>query len=112
LTPFSLYASVNVGQSHLDFIFTGCTDFPSCSATGHDPFSALHADPSWTPAPPGTPLDTTPAAELVANGGTSPVLELSGLVLVGLRVVGTGILRRKHIMQPGRSSSRIPADPI
>jgi hypothetical protein len=64
--PFTLTVNVNntsvpgvtcdatESQNYMDYIFTGCTDWPSCSA------------------PPGTPIDDIPESTLLATGGVRP----------------------------------------
>lgn len=89
----------------LDFIFTGCTDWPACSATYSydpdlmEPLSELYVDPTWTTAAPGAPLDDIPESVLIANGGAAPASspEPGSLLLIGAGLLGVaGALRRKR----------------
>ena len=91
-SPFTLTVNVNNTsvndvtcdatecQNYIDYIFTGCTDWPSCSApyTGPpgtllEPVSELYVDPSFTTALPGATIDDIPESTLLASGGAGPV---------------------------------------
>lgn len=120
-TPFTLTVAVNNPsisdvscdstecQNYIDFIFTGCTDWPSCSAPYSpnpdllEPLSELYVDPSFTTALPGTPIDDIPESTLLATGGAGPVSpvpipEPGSLFLLGtaLMAVGGACRRRQR----------------
>jgi hypothetical protein len=66
-------------QNYIDYIFTGCTDWPTCSATYSlnpdllEPLKELYVDPSFTTALPGATIDDIPESSLLATGGVGPV---------------------------------------
>lgn len=67
--PTNFGFAVNAGQNELDFIFTGCDNYSPTGCSGTDePISALLVDPSFSTAPPGTPIAGMPEADLVAAG--------------------------------------------
>ncbi len=95
-----------VCQNFLDFVFTGCVDWPSCSASYDtdvpepllEPVSELYDDPSWVTAPPGTPLEPISESVLLANGGAAPsaIPEPSSLILLAGGLAGVHIRKRQR----------------
>jgi len=87
----------------LDFIFTGCISYPACSSSIDEPVYGLLVDPNWSPALPGTPLDTIPESVLFADGGVAPtnpaVPEPGSLLLLGTGFFGLlGAARKKLLV--------------
>jgi PEP-CTERM motif len=83
----------------LDFIFTGCISYPGCHSS-NEPVYGLLVDPNWSPALPGTPLDTIPESVLFADGGVAPpsstTPEPASFLLMGSGLLAMGgILRRR-----------------
>ncbi|HUB79721.1 MAG TPA: PEP-CTERM sorting domain-containing protein [Bryobacteraceae bacterium] len=108
-TGFSMTIYASNGANFADFIFTGCNTYnPAadpinpCFADQNtdEPIVGLYVDPSWTIAPPGTPVDDIPESTLIADGGIEPVTsvpEPGSLPLLGsalLAIVGMSILRK------------------
>ena len=96
LGNFSVTASSGT-TNNLDFIFTGCLSFPSCSANG-EPVAGLLVDPSWSIAAPGTPLDTIPESVLFADKGFAPssTPEPPALILLGSGLLSLAIFLRRR----------------
>lgn len=90
LGNFSVTAASGTTNT-LDFIFTGCLLFPSC-ASSDDPVGGLLVDPSWSPALPGTPLDTIPESVLFADAGVSPSGPTTTPESGSFLLLGTGLL--------------------
>jgi hypothetical protein len=108
-TPFSMTVYASNGGNYADFIFTGCDTynpaFPTnpCFADQNpwEPIVGLYVDPSWTIAPPGTPVDDVVESTLIADGGIEPVTgvpEPGSVLLLGstvLTIVGMSMLRKR-----------------
>jgi hypothetical protein len=84
----------------VDFIFTGCISYPACSGS-NEPVYGLLVDPSWSPALPGTPLDTIPESVLFADAGVGPpsstTPELASFFLMGSGLLAMGGILRRQI---------------
>jgi PEP-CTERM motif len=102
LGKFSVTGAGVAGTNTLDFIFTGCISYPACTGS-NDPVYGLLVDPNWSPALPGTPLDTIPESVLFADGGAAPVIsrtpEPGSLLLFGTGLLWiVGAARRKLLV--------------
>jgi hypothetical protein len=101
-------------RNYIDYIFTGCTDWPSCSApyTGPpgtllEPVSELYVDPSFTTALPGATIDDIPESTLLATGGVGPVSPVATPEPGGLLLLGTVVL----VLLGARTYKRLHAKP-
>lgn len=100
--------AVNAGQNELDFIFSGCNvPSPTGCFGASEPISALLIDPTFTTAPPGTPIANTPEAQLVAAGGAQVTPEPGYYGVLAICIVGLlfAARRRKVAMDPARPTA-------
>jgi hypothetical protein len=100
--------AVNAGENELDFIFSGCNVPSPTGCFGTDePISALLIDPTFTTAPPGTPIASIPEAQLVAAGGAqvAPEPGYYGVLAVCIAGLLFAARRRKAATDPARPTA-------
>jgi len=106
--PQALGFAVNAGQNELDFIFSGCNvPSPTGCFGASEPISALLIDPSFSTAPPGTPIADIPEAQLVAAGGAqvTPEPGYYGVLAVCIAGLLFAARRRKAATDPARPTA-------